>query len=374
MTRVYRNERFRVVIKLGTSTLTYSNGLLNLPHIKNLVHQVAQLRRSNIDVIIVSSGAIGAGMGKLGIEKRPSSLAEKQSLAAIGQSVLMHHYQSMFDAHSLNAGQLLLTYDDISDRRRFLNARHTINTMLKMGIIPIINENDVVAVDEIKVGDNDTLSALVSSLVDADLLLILSDIDGLYTDNPQSNPNAVLLSDIHSITEAIRDSAKGAGSQLGTGGMSTKIDAAQIATEAGCIMKIANNKTEHIITRIINGEKLGSTFHTTSKAKSLKQRWLTHSTHEKGSVIVDQGAKQALHERKSLLHCGIIAVEGQFEKGDLLVVKDNTGQAIAYGLSNYSAIILSRYKGKTTEALKAIYQHIDYVEAIHVDQLSMIKE
>lgn len=254
----------RVVIKVGTSSITHRTGLLNLERMEALSRQIADLHNRGIEVILVSSGAIGAGMGKLNLKERPRTVPEKQAAAAVGQGVLIHMYQKTLSEYGKTIAQILVTKDDLADRSRFLNARNTVFSLLAHGVIPIVNENDAVATDELKygnkIGDNDTLSALMVSLVDAELLIILSDIDGLYDANPATHPEARMIPEVHEITHDIVEMAGGSGSMLGTGGMATKIKAAQIATSTGADMVIAASAQERILYRLIEGEPVGTLF------------------------------------------------------------------------------------------------------------------
>lgn len=250
----------RIVVKVGTSTLTHSTGLLNLKRIEKIVRQLADIHNQGIEVVLVTSGAIGAGMGKLGLKTRPKTMPEKQAAAAVGQGTLIHMYEKFFSEYGKIIAQILLTKEDIVDEERYSNARNTFSQLLSQGVIPIVNENDAVVTDEIKVGDNDTLSALVTSLIEADLLIILSDIDGLYDSNPRTNPNAKIIYNVAKITDEIKDSAEGAGSDLGTGGMATKIKAAEIVIAANASMIIAEGSEPDIINDILAGREVGTLF------------------------------------------------------------------------------------------------------------------
>jgi glutamate 5-kinase len=256
----YLGDVKRIVVKVGTSTLTHASGLLNLARIESLVRQLADLHNQNYEVILVTSGAVGAGMGKLGLKEKPKTIPEKQAAAAVGQGILLHMYEKIFSEYGKTIAQILLTKDDFSHKNRSSNARNTFFELLRLGVIPIINENDAVVVNEIKVGDNDTLSALVASLVQADLLILLSDIDGLYSDNPNTNPDAKLIPFVGSITSEIEKTASGAGSKLGTGGMTTKISAAKIATASGTAMVIANGSSTGVLQNIVDCNEAGTLF------------------------------------------------------------------------------------------------------------------
>jgi glutamate 5-kinase len=258
--RRYLEDSKRIVVKVGTSTLTHSSGLLNLGRIEGLVRQLADLHNQSFEIILVTSGAVGAGMGKLGLKVKPKTIPEKQAAAAVGQGILLHMYEKIFSEYGKTVAQMLLTKDDLSNKHRSANAKNTFLELLRQGVIPIINENDAVVVDEIKVGDNDTLSALVASLIEADLLILLSDIDGLYSDNPSTNPEAKLIPFVDSINGDIEKTAKGSGSKLGTGGMATKISAAKIATSSGAAMVIANGSKMGILQSIVDCQEIGTLF------------------------------------------------------------------------------------------------------------------
>jgi glutamate 5-kinase len=256
----YIKDVKRIVVKVGTSTLTHSSGLLNLGRIEGLVRQLADLHNQGYEIILVTSGAVGAGMGKLGLKVKPKTIPEKQAAAAVGQGILLHMYEKIFSEYGKTVAQMLLTKDDFSNKYRSSNAKNTFLELLRQGVIPIINENDAVVVDEIKVGDNDTLSALVTNLIDADLLILLSDIDGLFNDNPSINPEAKLIPFVDYINSDIEKTAKGSGSKLGTGGMATKISAAKIATASGAAMVIANGSNIGILQSIVDCKETGTLF------------------------------------------------------------------------------------------------------------------
>lgn len=266
----YLKDVKKLVVKVGSSTLTHSTGLLNLKRIENLARQLADIHNQGIQVVLVSSGAIGAGMGKLGLKVRPKTMREKQAAAAVGQGILIHMYEKFFSEYGKTIAQILLTKEDVVDRKRYLNARNTFFTLLSQGVIPVVNENDAVAIDEIKVGDNDTLSALVTNLIEADLLIILSDIDGLYDSDPNTNPNAKFIYSAKKITNQIKRSAKGTGSKLGTGGMVTKIKAAEIVVAANASMIIAQGSDPNIIIDILEGKEIGTLFEKNTKIMTVR--------------------------------------------------------------------------------------------------------
>jgi len=357
------------VVKVGTSTLTYDTGLLNLGRIDKLVKQLSDLQNSGHEIVLVTSGAIGAGMGKLRLHERPKTLPEKQAAAAVGQGVLLHMYQKFFSEFGKIIGQVLLTKDDFSDRRRFLHARDALFQMLRQDVVPIVNENDAVVVDEIKVGDNDTLSALVASLIEADLHIILSDVDGLYTDNPHTNPQARRLEIVESIDQSIHDMSGGAGSKLGTGGMATKINAAEISTSAGVNMVIADGSEPDVLQRIVSGEEIGTLFLGQKEKMKARQHWISFGSRVEGYIYVDSGAEKALVNKKSLLPSGMIKVEGSFLRGVAVEVISADGRVIGTGITNYAADELKHLVGVKTDQIEEKIGYKDYDEIIHVDNM-----
>ena len=367
----YLGEEKRVVIKVGTTTLTHETGLLNLERIEILVRQIANLHNNGYEVMLVTSGAIGAGMGKLNLKNRPKTLPEKQAVAAVGQVALIHLYQKIFAEYGKNVGQLLLTASDINERNRYLNGRNTCFALFNAGVIPIINENDAIAVEEIKVGDNDTLSAFVATLVDADLLIILSDIDGLYDSNPKENPNAKLLPLITTLNEEIKAMAGDSNSKFGTGGMATKIKAAEIALNSGVNMVIAQGEKPENLIKIVRGEDIGTLFVKNKKGLKAKKHWLQYSSKKTGKLIIDDGAKIAVLKHKSLLPSGIKEVEGSFQKGDVITVIDEEKNVLAVGIVNYSSDECQRILGKQSKEIEKILGYKDYDEVLHINNMSV---
>jgi glutamate 5-kinase len=364
----------RIVVKAGSSSLTDEKGSIDLKKITRLVDGISRAVKEGKEVILVSSGAIAAGRGKLGMTERPKTIPEKQALAAIGQVALMQIYSELFSALSLTAAQVLLTRDDTLDRSRCLNSRTTLTTLLSMGAVPIVNENDAVAVDEIKIGENDSLSAMVASLVDAELLVILSDIDGLYTSDPRKDPGARVVRTVEEITAAIEASSGGAGSSLGTGGMATKVQAAKIATSAGIPLVIANAEEKDVIARVLAGEELGTIFLAREGALGFKKRWLSFGARVEGRILVDRGAERSLVSAGgSLLAAGIKAVEGEFSEGDVVsVVSRESGRELGRGMSNYTAEDLRRIMGRRSDEIASILGMKPYDEAIHRDRLALL--
>ena len=367
----YLGEVKRVVIKVGTTTLTHETGLLNLERIEILVRQIANLHNNGYEVMLVTSGAIGAGMGKLNLKNRPKTLPEKQAVAAVGQVALIHLYQKIFAEYGKNVGQLLLTASDINERNRYLNGRNTCFALFNAGVIPIINENDAIAVEEIKVGDNDTLSAFVATLVDADLLIILSDIDGLYDSNPKENPNAKLLPLITTLNVEIKAMAGDSNSKFGTGGMATKIKAAEIALNSGVNMVIAQGEKPENLIKIVRGEDIGTLFVKNKKGLKAKKHWLQYSSKKTGKLIIDDGAKIAVLKHKSLLPSGIKEVEGSFQKGDVITVIDEEKNVLAVGIVNYSSDECQRILGKQSKEIEKILGYKDYDEVLHINNMSV---
>lgn len=358
----------RLVVKVGTSSITHAGGQLNLHQMRRLAGQLAELRKRGKEVLLVSSGAIGAGLGRLGLTRRPRTIPEYQALAAVGQGILMHVYEQIFSEYGIVVGQVLLTREDFADRRRFLNARHTLTSLLQFGAIPIINENDTVAVDEIKFGDNDNLAALVAGLVDAELLILLSDIDGLYTDDPRRCPEARLIREVEEITPEIEALAKGTGAALGTGGMVTKLQAAHVAGHCGVTVVIARAGEEDVILRIVAGEEVGTVFWPVTRLENRK-RWIAYSTPVQGRIVVDEGAVRALQGGKSLLPSGVVAVEGTFEMGNTVSIVDPRGKEIARGIVNFSSGEVEKIKGCRTSEIAGILGHKDYDEVVHRNNL-----
>ncbi|MFA9396658.1 MAG: glutamate 5-kinase [Clostridiaceae bacterium] len=363
----------RIVIKVGSSTLTYKNGLLNLNMMEQLVRQISDMKNRGIEIIFVTSGAIGAGMGKLSLNKRPKTIPEKQATAAVGQGILMHMYEKLFSEYSVTVAQILLTKEDLNHRDRFLNSRNALFCLLSKNVIPIINENDAVAIDEIKFGDNDTLSALVASLTDADLLIVLSDINGLYDKNPSTNTDATLIKEVENITPAIENCAGVAGSNLGTGGMITKIQAAKICVNSGNAMVIVNGSRKGVLGNVLNGNDIGTFFKPLDNHLSSRKKWLAYASDIKGNLIIDEGAKLAIRDKnKSLLPSGIKKIEGCFSKGDVVSILDIDNLEIGRGIINYDYKDISLIKGCKSSCIEEILGHKNYDEIILKDNLVII--
>ncbi len=363
----------KIVVKVGTSTLTKSDGQLNIDKIKKIVLELSNLSDKGYDVALVTSGAVGAGMGMLNMPERPKTLSEKQAVSAVGQVSLMHLYQTLFQEYNKVIGQLLLTKGEFSDRRRYLNVRNVCNTFFDKKIIPVINENDAIVADELKVGDNDTMSALVSGLIDADLVIILSDIDGLYNKNPQKYTDAKLIELVGDITEDVKNMAGGEGSKFGTGGMITKIIAAEMATKIGTNLVIANGDDPKNITRVVEKENIGTLFVRKNKKISSKKYWLAYGTNKKGIITIDEGAEKALLNGKSLLPVGIKSVEGRFDEGAVIKIENLKKEIIATGITNYSSDEIEVIKGKQSEEIEGILGYQYHADVVHIDNMLVNK-
>lgn len=362
----------RVVVKVGTSTLTHATGKLNFFSMEKLVREIADLKHRNLEVLLVTSGAIGAGMGKMGLSKKPGSMPEKQALAAIGQGLLMHSYEKLFNEYGLAVAQVLLTKDDINHRGRYLNARNTLVALLKMNVIPIINENDTVVYEEIKIGENDTLSALVAGLVDADLLIILSDIEGLFTSDPRVDPAATLIKRVEEITPEIENLAGVPGSKFGSGGMHTKIQAAKIACSSGIPMIVANGSGDYVIREIIEGKNPGTLFLPKEHRLSSRKGWIGFASKTSGAIYLDPGAEKAIVQNgKSLLPSGITSVEGNFERGENVSIFGKKGE-IARGIVNYCSGDIKKIKGCQSKDIHNILGYSEDEEVIHRDNMTLM--
>lgn len=363
----------RLVLKIGSQVLTNKGRTLSQQVFDRLAQEVTTAKKRGYETVIVSSGAIAAGMARLGLTEKPKTMPQKQAAAAIGQSALMWNYERSFSFYGEKVAQILLTRDDLANRNRFLNARNTLFTLLSMGVIPIINENDTVVVEEIKVGDNDNLSALVTNLVNADLLIILSDIDGLYDRDPRLFKNARLIPVVSQITEEMEEGAAGTSSPISIGGMVTKLEAARKAAFFGVPTILANGLVPGIIERILQGGEVGTLFMPQVNKLTSRKHWIAFTLKPKGKIMVDEGAKKAICQRgKSLLPSGVLSVEGKFSVGDAVVLVDPQGQEFARGLSNYGSTEINKIKGlKTSEIIDKLgYKYSD--EIIHRDDMAVI--
>ncbi len=361
----------RVVVKVGSSTIS-REFKLNDEALDRLVADLARVKKMGTEVILVTSGAIAAGVGTLGRTSRPQTIPGLQAAAAVGQSRLMHAYENRFREYGEIAAMMLLTQEDFSNRKRYTHISNTLNTLLQLGAIPIINENDTVAVDEIKVGDNDTLSAQVTNLADADLLVVLSDQAGFFSADPRKHSHSELIDMVFAITADMKRAAGRAGSQGGTGGMITKLEAAEIVTGSGEMMALADGKEPDIVNRILSGENLGTLF-LPQTPKSSRKRWIAYSRPPKGILLVDNGARTALVDRgKSLLASGIRGVEGEFEYGDTVSCLDENRDEFGRGLVNYNTADITKIIGKQTGEIEKILGARYYEEVIHRDNLTLM--
>jgi glutamate 5-kinase len=362
----------RLVVKVGTSTLTHPNGRINFNQMDHIARQITDIKNQGYEVTLVSSGAIGSGMGKMGFTRKPKGIPQRQAMAAVGQGVLMHMYEKFFGEYSQIVAQVLLTRDDITTRERYLNARHTLTALHQYGVIPIINENDTIAFDEIKFGDNDTLAALTATLIDADLLILLSDIDGLYRANPQEYPAAEFVETVAQITDETVNMAGKPGSSLGSGGMVTKIEAAKIVTSNGIPMILANGAQKEVLMDIVAGKKIGTLFLPKEQRIAARKGWIGFASQIQGTVTVDEGAEKAIRiGGKSLLPSGVVSVDGHFEKGSVIGIIGSSGE-FARGISNYRSKDIEIIKGCQSRDIEKMLGHFHYAEIIHRNHLTVL--
>ncbi|MGI4846938.1 MAG: glutamate 5-kinase [Janthinobacterium lividum] len=363
----------RLIIKVGSSLVTNDGRGLDHGAIAKWAAQIAELRALGKEVVLVSSGAIAEGMQRLGFEKRPTGVHELQACAAVGQMGLAQIYETSFAAHGLRTAQVLLTHADLADRERYLNARSTLFTLLKFGVVPIINENDTVVTDEIKFGDNDTLGALVANLIEADALVILTDQRGLYTADPRRDPAATFVQQAQAGDAALEAMAGGAGSSLGRGGMLTKILAARRAAASGAHTVIAWGREDRVLTRLAGGEMIGTQLTAQTGHLTARKQWMADHLQTAGRVMLDDGAVQKLRaEGKSLLPVGVTAVSGEFGRGDVITCVDASGMAIARGMSNYSSSEARRIMRKPSGEIAAILGFVEEPELIHRDNMVLV--
>ncbi|WP_170115580.1 glutamate 5-kinase [Melittangium boletus] len=362
----------RVVVKIGTNALTNATGRFNRAHFEALSEDLLWAARDR-ELVVVSSGAVALGMERLGLPTRPKDIPGKQACAAVGQSRLMQAYEEAFGRADRRVAQVLLTHGDVQDRRRYLNVKHALERLLEAHVVPIINENDTVSVDELKFGDNDTLAGLVAGGVEADALIVLSDVEGLYTADPRKSPDAQLLTQVDSVTPELLALAGGSGSQVGTGGMATKIRAAARVTELGVRCVITSGAVPGRLRAVLSGESVGTLFETPGSRRSARMAWIAHALKSKGRVFVDAGARMAVvTAKRSLLPSGIRSVEGEFGRGDPVDLLDERGEVFARGLSAYDAGDLRRIAGLKSTDIESVlgYRYID--EAVHRDDLAVL--
>lgn len=364
----------RIVIKVGTSTITYANGKRNFSQIDRLAREISDLQNQGKEMILVTSGAVAVGVDRMGLPGKPKTIPGKQAAAAVGQGVLMHTYEKFFADYGQIVAQVLITKTEAIDRHRYTNTRNTFMELMRQRVIPIVNENDVVALDELKIGDNDNMSALVAGIVDADLVIILSDVDGLYTANPQTHHDAVIVPEVAEITPEIEASAGGVGSARGTGGMATKIQAAKAATSSGIHLVIASGTEKNAITRVLQGEELGTLFVSRENRLQFRKRWLAFGAKIAGSIVVDDGCAKAIRKAGgcSILPAGVFAVQGEFLPGSTVSVIDKDAHELARGLVHYSSAELEQIKGCNSGEIANILGHKNFDEVIHRDDLVIL--
>jgi glutamate 5-kinase len=366
----------RLIAKFGTNLLTGGTGSLDSKIMSSLSEQVAELHRQGHEIIIVSSGAVAAGRQKLGLTREDKDIPFKQVLASVGQSQLMNVYEQLFSKHNIVVAQALLTRSDLVDRAGYLNARNTLLALMELGVICIVNENDVVATEELgelTFGDNDNLSAMVANLVDADLLALLTDIDGLYDADPQYDPKAKLIPRVEKIDAEIERAAGDTGNPRGVGGMITKLEAAKLATASGVTVIIANGRTPDILTQIVDDKNIGTIFPPRSSKLESKKRWMLSGLACKGKLIIDNGAVAALkNQNRSLLPAGVSSVEGEFERGDVVDIYDASGNRLGCGIPNYSARDVAAIKGAHSEQISSLLGYEYGAELIHRNNMVLI--
>jgi glutamate 5-kinase len=363
----------RLIIKVGSSLVTNDGKGLDNTAIAKWAAQIARLRAQGKDVVLVSSGAIAEGMQRLGFDKRPTGIHQLQACAAVGQMGLAQIYETSFRRHQLHTAQVLLTHADLADRERYLNARSTLFTLLRLGVVPIINENDTVVTDEIKFGDNDTLGALVANLIEGDALIILTDQKGLYTADPRKDPSAQFVHEAQAGDPALEAMAGGAGTGIGRGGMLTKILAAKRAATSGAHTVIASGREDEILTRLASGEAIGTQLTAQTAQLTARKQWMADHLQTAGKVVLDAGAVQKLTtEGKSLLPIGVIEVCGEFGRGDVITCSDQAGRAIARGISNYASSDARRIMRHASTDIPAILGFIEEPELVHRDNLVLL--
>ena len=363
----------RLVVKVGSGLVTKAGAGVAPERIEALAAEIAAVREGR-HVVLVTSGAIATGVARLGLAERPRAIPEKQAAAAVGQSALMWQYEAAFSRHGIPVGQVLLTAEDVSDRARYLNARNTLDALLRFGVLPIVNENDTVAVEEIKVGDNDNLSALVASLIDADLLVLLTDVDGLYTDDPTVNARARKLETVEAVTDEIARLARDRTDGVSVGGMATKLQAARKAAAAGVPMIIARGDAPGVLRRVLAGEPLGTYFAPKAARLTARKRWIAFAVPPQGKLIVDAGALAALTQHgKSLLPSGILEVEGDFASGEVVaLLAGAAGREFARGVVNFDADEVRKIRGAKTAEIEGRLGYRSFDEVIHRDNLVIL--
>lgn len=368
MARLELRSGDRLVVKVGTASLVGATGEPDDQKLRSLCSQMIELRRSGIDVILVSSGAIAAGLGPLGLSGRPSDIPSLQAAAAVGQGRLLARYSQLLHEGGLVTAQLLLTRYDFMNRQHYVNARNTVDRLLSLGVVPVVNENDTVAVDEIRFGDNDRLAALVGNLSRARCLALLTDAAGVHTEDPRRAPDAAVIDEVDRITPELERRAGGRGSELGSGGMASKIAAAWVATFSGVAVVVANASEPHVLHRIVTGAKVGTFFRPRPKRSSARRLWIAFAQPPKGTVVVDEGARKAMvSDKRSLLPVGVVDTRGSFKRGDVVDIARRSGELVARGLVRYDANELKEAQGRPSSELAGR-------EVIHRDQLIILED
>ncbi|TRX76122.1 glutamate 5-kinase [Pseudomonas mangiferae] len=363
----------RWVVKIGSALLTADGRGLDRASMAVWVEQMVALREAGIELVLVSSGAVAAGMSRLGWASRPKAMHALQAAAAVGQMGLVQAWESSFGEHGRHTAQVLLTHDDLSDRKRYLNARSTLRALVELGAIPVINENDTVVTDEIRFGDNDTLAALVANLVEADLLVILTDRDGMFDADPRSNPDAQLIFEARADDPALDAVAGGTGGALGRGGMQTKLRAARLAARSGAHTVIVGGRIERVLDRLRQGERLGTLLAPERGLLAARKQWLAGHLQTRGTLVLDHGAVKALVEdRKSLLPVGVRDVQGAFRRGEMVVCVAEDGREVARGLANYSAVEAQKIVGQPSDAIERLLGYVSEPELVHRDNLVLV--
>ena len=360
----------RWVVKIGSALLTNEGQGLDLERMDGWVTQMCQLRKQGIEVVLVSSGAVASGMEKLGWMERPAALHQLQAAAAVGQARLVQAWEASFQKYGVQPAQVLLTHDDHSSRKRYLNARSALKTLLEMGIVPVINENDTVATDELRFGDNDTLAALVANQVEADVLVILTDQEGLFTADPRTDPQARLIHEVRAHDGSLDAMAGGGSGRLGRGGMQTKLRASRQAAASGAATIIVGGRIDSVLTRLLAGEELGTLLTPDQKPMAARKQWLQGHLKTAGQLVLDAGAVRVLKEQgKSLLPVGVKAVAGQFQRGEMVACVDENGHEVARGLINYSATEAARIIGQPSHQIEALLGYQGEPELLHRDNM-----
>lgn len=363
----------RWVVKIGSALLTADGRGLDRDAMAVWVEQMVALRNAGVELVLVSSGAVAAGMSRLGWNTRPKAMHELQAAAAVGQMGLVQAWESSFAEHGRGTAQILLTHDDLSDRKRYLNARSTLRALVDLGVIPVINENDTVVTDEIRFGDNDTLAALVANLVEADLLVILTDRDGMFDADPRHNPDAQLIFEARADDPALDAVAGGTGGALGRGGMQTKLRAARLAARSGAHTIIVGGRIERVLDRLKSGERLGTLLAPERGMLAARKQWLAGHLQTRGTLVLDAGAVKALRaDHKSLLPVGVKAVHGSFRRGEMVVCVDPEGGEVARGLVNYSALEAQKIIGQSSEMVEKLLGYVGEPELVHRDNLVLV--